>query len=87
MEHGAVNRPDKGGRFRAMISSERVPVTFASMWLLARRFQKFLVVGAIGLELELLPSSPTLMLRVLVWKAEKLMLVVQPGPIRKYHRN
>lgn len=32
-----------------MISSERLPASVARAWLLAQRFQKFLVVGAIGL--------------------------------------
>jgi putative flippase GtrA len=40
---------NEGGQFRAMISGERIPATFANVWLLAQRFQKFLVVGAIGL--------------------------------------
>jgi putative flippase GtrA len=44
-----VGHRNEGGLYRAMISGERVPVTFASMWLLAQRFQKFLIVGAIGL--------------------------------------
>jgi putative flippase GtrA len=47
--HETVEPRTEGGLFRAMISGERIPVTFASMWLLAQRFQKFLVVGAIGL--------------------------------------
>lgn len=32
-----------------MTSSERLPATVARAWLLAKRFQKFLIVGAIGL--------------------------------------
>jgi putative flippase GtrA len=32
-----------------MISSERLPASVARAWLLTQRFQKFLVVGAIGL--------------------------------------
>jgi len=32
-----------------MTSSERLPALVARSWLLARRFQKFLVVGAVGL--------------------------------------
>lgn len=47
--HGSVRQRDERGRSGTMISSGRVPVTFASLWLLAQRFQKFLVVGAVGL--------------------------------------
>jgi len=37
------------GHVNVLNSSERLPATVASAWLLAQRFQKFLVVGAIGL--------------------------------------
>jgi putative flippase GtrA len=49
MEHGVVGHRNERGRFEAMITSERVPASFARAWLLAQRFQKFLLVGALGL--------------------------------------
>ena len=47
--HGEVVRNQGRGHLNAMTSSERLPALVARSWLLARRFQKFLVVGAIGL--------------------------------------
>ena len=39
----------EGGHDNAMISSERLPASVTRAWLLGKRFQKFVLVGALGL--------------------------------------
>ena len=44
-----MSRGKGRGHVAAMTRSERLPALVARAWLVAQRFQKFLVVGAIGL--------------------------------------